>query len=163
MVRKSVISNSGLKVEGSTNGGTNIELKVPNTVIGQWELLTLDFTAGIGYSYGTLVFFADFVENRTTGTTVYIDNITGTVPVSIKQLSGASIKVYPNPADEVMFVQYPDMTGLTISNLIGQTIKIQKFQTTSSRSIELSDLPTGVYFITVESRSGTYTSKFMVK
>jgi hypothetical protein len=163
MVYKPNISNSGLKVEGSTNGGSNIELKVPNTVTNTWELLTFDFTAGVGYSYGTLVFFADFVENRTSGPTVYMDNITGTAPSSVRELSGPSIKVFPNPADEVMFIQCPDMTGFTITNMIGQTIRMEKFQTISSRSIELSDMPAGLYFLTVESGSRSYTSKFMVR
>lgn len=163
MVYKTELTNSGLKVEASTNGGSPIELKIANTVINQWELLTFDFSAGVGYSYGTLVFFADFVESRTTATTVLIDNITGTAPSSVRELSGPSVKVFPNPADEVMYVQYPDMTGFTIANMIGQTIRMEKFQTASSRSIELSDMPTGVYFITVESLSGTYTSKFMVR
>jgi len=163
MVYKPNISNSGLKVEGSTNGGPNIELKVPNTVQNTWELLTFDFTAGINYSYGTLVFFADFVENRTSGPTVYMDNITGTAPTSVRELSGPSIKVFPNPVDEIMYVQAPDMTGYTITNMIGQTIRMEKFQTVNSRSVELSDMATGVYFITVESLTGTHTSKFMVR
>jgi len=163
MVYKPVVSNSGLKVEGSTNGGPNIELKVPNTGMNQWELLTFDFTAGVGFSYGTLVFFADFVENRTSGPTVYMDNITGTAPTSIRQISGPSLKVFPNPADEMIYVQYPDMTGFTISNMIGQNIRMEKFQAVSSRSIELSNMPAGIYFIIVESLSGSYTSKFMVR
>jgi hypothetical protein len=163
MVYKTVVSNCGLKVEAPIDGGSVTEAMVPNTVINQWELLSFDFTACIGYSFSRLTLFPDFPATRTAGTTVYIDNITGTAPSSVKELSDVSIIVYPNPADEVMFVQCPDMTGFTITNMIGQTIRMEKFQTISSRSIELSDMPAGVYFLTVESGSRSYTSKFMVR
>lgn len=163
MVYKSIVSPSCLKVEASTNGGSNNELKVPNTLINQWEQLSFDFTANIGYTYARLVFFPDFPDTRTGGTTAYIDNIAGTVPSSVKKLSATSISIFPNPADEVLNVQASDLTGYTITNMIGQTIRKDKFQTVSSRSIEISDMPAGVYFITIESLGGSHTAKFMVR
>ena len=73
MVYKDKLSPSGLKVE---QGGDAVELTVSNTVTGEWELLVFDFTAAIGDTHPRLVFFPDFPEgDRTTGGTVYIDNI----------------------------------------------------------------------------------------
>mgnify|MGYP002391638166 CR=1 FL=1 len=163
MVYKTIISPSCLKVEASADGGTNTELKVSNTVINAWEQLSFDFTSQIGYSFQRLVFFPDFPDTRTGGTTVYIDNISGTGATSIQKLPAVSISIFPNPADEIMFVQAPDMTGYAITNMIGQTIRMEKFQAVSSRSVELSNMTPGVYFITIESLNGSHTSKFMVK
>ncbi|HSO85978.1 MAG TPA: fasciclin domain-containing protein, partial [Draconibacterium sp.] len=75
MVWKSVISPVGFKLEGSTNGGPVTEVKVSNTVVNQWEKLTFDLSSLVGYSYNRIVIFPDFPATRTSGTTVYIDNI----------------------------------------------------------------------------------------
>jgi uncharacterized surface protein with fasciclin (FAS1) repeats/predicted lipoprotein with Yx(FWY)xxD motif len=75
MVWKSVISPVAFKVEASTNGGPVTEVKVSNTVVNQWEKLTFDMSALVGYSYDRIVIFPDFPATRTSGTTVYIDNI----------------------------------------------------------------------------------------
>lgn len=163
MVYKTIISPSCLKVEASSNGGTNTELKVSNTVINAWEQLSFDFTSQIGYTFQRLVFFPDFPDARTGGTTAYIDNISGGASTSVNKIPAVSISIFPNPADDIMFVQAPDMTGYAITNMIGQTIRMEKFQTVSNRSIELSNVAAGVYFITIESLTGTHTSKFMVK
>jgi len=163
MVYKTIISPSCLKVEASADGGTNTELKVSNTLTNTWEQLSFDFTSQIGYSFQRLVFFPDFPDTRTGGTTAYIDNISGTGASSVWNPRDVSISVFPNPADDVMYVQAPDMTGFSITNMIGQTVRMEKFQTISSKSIELSDMAAGVYFIIIESLTGTHTSKFMVK
>lgn len=163
MVYKTIISPSCMKLEQSTNGGPTAEIKVPNTLTNQWERMSFDMSACIGYSYPRLTIFPDFPDTRTGGTIAYIDNLQGAANLSSKPLSAVSVLVYPNPADEVLTVQAPDMTGYTISNMIGQTIRTDKFLTVSNRSIEISDMPAGVYFITIESSKGSYTSKFMVK
>jgi uncharacterized surface protein with fasciclin (FAS1) repeats len=75
MVWKSVISPVAFKVEASTNGGPVTEVKVSNTVTNQWEKLTFDMSALVGYSYDRIVIFPDFPNTRTSGTTVYVDNI----------------------------------------------------------------------------------------
>jgi hypothetical protein len=163
MVYKTIISPCGMKVEQSTNGGPATEKEVSNTVINQWERISFDLSGAVGYSYGRLTFFPDFPDTRTGGTTVYLDNFQGAANLSTRSLSETSIMVYPNPADEILSVQAPDMTGYTITNMIGQTIRKDKFQTVNNRSVDISDMPAGVYFITIESLNGSYTSKFMVR
>ena len=76
MVNRSTIGRSALKVESSSDGGPVIELFATNTVVDEWELLTYDFTAGIGFSYPRFVIFPDFPDAaRTAGATVLLDNI----------------------------------------------------------------------------------------
>jgi len=77
MVWKSVISDVGIKFEA--NSASTGEIKVPNTLINQWEELTFDFSGKIGEPSSTningLVIFPDFTA-RTTENVIYFDNIT---------------------------------------------------------------------------------------
>lgn len=88
MVYKSVISDVGIKFVTAT-GWAQPEIKVPNTLMNQWEELTFDFSPYIGIPgqpgpYDQIVIFPDYVA-RTTDNTCYIDNISfpGAVPVTI--------------------------------------------------------------------------------
>ncbi len=159
MVYKSVVSNCALKIEG--DGVSAIEVKVPNTVTNQWELLTFDFSAAVGLNYKRFVIFPDFPDTRTGGSVNYFDNIVTVGTTSVNEFAEASIRVYPNPADEILNIEHQGMTSLTISNLLGKTIKTYTFQPSNSKSVEVSDLLTGAYIISVKTAKGTFASKFM--
>lgn len=77
MVYKSVISDVGIKFENATQGSTG-EIRVPNTVVNQWEELTFDFTGVIGNPVNTditgFIVFPDF-DTRTQQNVVYFDNV----------------------------------------------------------------------------------------
>lgn len=79
MVYKSVISDVGIKLVTPT-GAALPEIKVPNTVVNQWEELTFDFSSQISFfaePFDQVVVFPDFSGNpRTYGTIAYFDNIT---------------------------------------------------------------------------------------
>jgi len=159
MVYKSVVSNCALKLEG--DGLSAIEVKVPNTLINQWEILTFDFAAAVGLTYNRLVIFPDFPDTRTEGSVNYIDNIATTGATSVNERAIASIKVYPNPADEFLNVEHQGMTSLTISGLLGKTIKTFTFQPSDSRMVNVNDLKTGAYIISIQTAKGTFATKFM--
>ncbi len=161
MVHKDVISRCGLKLEG--DGVDPVEVLVANTGTGAWELVTFDFTAAIGNTYKRLVFFPDFPESRDgVGSNCYIDNIGflggGTLVGSLKE---ASFSVYPNPAAERLTVRYPDMNSVTITNVVGQRIRSMELQHSNFEVIEVSDLKSGVYFLTVETANKTVSTKFI--
>ncbi len=162
LVYKTVISPVTIKVELPSNGGSVLSVTQENTLTDEWELLTFDFSAALNRFYGRLTIFPDFVTSaRTSGTTVFIDNIANHDITSVKQISGASLTLYPNPAENKLFIQYPRMSGLRISNLLGKTVQSYKFATVNSKTVDLKDMHTGIYFISVETVGGTYTSKFI--
>jgi len=73
MVYKPVISNIGMKFEGSSPA---VEIQIPNTVTNQWEEITFDFSASIGNTYSRLVIIPDFdMAGRTQENIIYFDNI----------------------------------------------------------------------------------------
>lgn len=79
MVYKDVISPVGIKLVTNSDWAQP-EIKVSNTKINEWEELTFDFTALIGFpgipgAFDRIVIFPDFPGARTAGSTTYIDNI----------------------------------------------------------------------------------------
>ena len=84
MVYKTKISDVGIKFATPT-GGAQAEIKVANTLINQWELITIDFSGYIGLGETTgldqIIIFPDFI-NRTADDIIYFDNITFGVPLA---------------------------------------------------------------------------------
>jgi hypothetical protein len=81
MVYKSVISDVGIKF-ASASGASTGEIKVPNTLVNQWEELTFNFSAKIGETNDQIVVFPDFQTGRTTNNICYFDNITFSAAVT---------------------------------------------------------------------------------
>ena len=77
MVYKTKISDVGIKY-ATPAGGAQMELKVANTVVNQWELITIDFSEYIGLGETTgldqIVIFPDFIA-RDADDVIYFDNI----------------------------------------------------------------------------------------
>lgn len=163
MVLKTITSPVAVKLEQSINGGAINTTTHDNTLTDEWEMMTFDMTAAIGKIYGRLTIFPDFPATRTGGTIVYLDNIANAAPTAVKQLSGEALKLYPNPAEDIMYVQYPKMSSLTISDVLGKTIARYNFQLSNSKALDLSEMNSGMYFLTAKTANGIITSKFMKK
>lgn len=115
MVYKTKISDVGIKFATPT-GGAQTEIKVANTLINQWELITIDFTGYIGLGETTgldqIIVFPDFI-NRTADDIIFFDNITFGIPVlnpidlpitfeddqtpTFSDFNGSSSLLIPNP------------------------------------------------------------------
>lgn len=77
MVYKTVISDVGLKF-AEANGDAQLEVKVANTKINEWEELTFDLSGSIGAgatgNIDQLIIFPDF-NSRNSNNIIYFDNI----------------------------------------------------------------------------------------
>jgi hypothetical protein len=77
MVYKTKISDIGIKYV-TPSGGAQMEIKVANTLVNQWELITIDFSDYIGLGETTgldqIVIFPDFIT-RDADDIIYFDNI----------------------------------------------------------------------------------------
>ena len=78
MVWKPTISDIGIKFV-TPSGAADIEIKVANTLVNQWEEITIDYSSRIGTPNATnvdqIVIFPDFTT-REQDNIIYIDNIT---------------------------------------------------------------------------------------
>jgi len=124
MVWKTVISDVGIKLV-SANGWSQGEIKVPNTLVNQWEELTFNFAGYLNPppsegQFDQIVIFPDFAA-RTQENIIYFDNIT----FSPEIISGPTVPA-PTPTlpqNEVISVfsdVYNDIPGTNLNPNWGQ-------------------------------------------
>ena len=128
MVYKTKISDVGIKFATPT-GGAQAEIKVANTLINQWELITIDFTGYIGLGETTgldqIIVFPDFI-NRTADDIIYFDNITFGVPVANPIALPITLEGGQAPAfsdfngSSTLVIDNPDPSGANTSATVAQ-------------------------------------------
>jgi transglutaminase-like putative cysteine protease len=125
MVHKSRVSPVGIKFEGAL--GSSPELKVENTVTGEWEELTFDFSSEIGKSYSRIVIIPDFLE-RDEENIVYLDNLI--LPKGVEVEVSEPEVAAPTPEDdqaEVISIfsdAYEDLAGTDLDPSWGQSTEV---------------------------------------
>jgi len=175
MVWKSVISDVGIKLV-TPSAAALPEIKIPNTLINQWELITFDFSSYIGQGpYATqmvdqVVIFPDFnLAGRTSDNICYFDNVWGMDSVSqacsgvsISESEKMSFSFFPNPATDLITIESESsIDAITIYDIKGAVVAKEN---TSSKiiSIDIIKLISGVYF--VEARvNGQLVRKKLIK
>jgi hypothetical protein len=86
-----------------------------------------------------------------------------------ENVSNVNLDVYPNPTNGELFVDVNllDAQDFTISviNTLGQTVKeVKQIQSNGGKiKIDLSDKNTGVYFVTVKSKSGSKVKRIVLQ
>jgi Zn-dependent metalloprotease len=87
-------------------------------------------------------------STETTFTTV-ISNCT-TTGISANTVSSSSLIVYPNPAQDNLFIQSASgITGLSVIDMLGKTILLQQPENKEVLSLDISGLAPGVYFVKI--------------
>lgn len=88
---------------------------------------------------------------------------------SIKILDFAvktSVQVYPNPASDFIYIKTDAVTAKTVARLVnsaGQTVKQTAFSTQTNMSIPLANIPSGIYYLQLETDGLKETYKIAVK
>ena len=137
MVYKTKISDIGIKYV-TPSGGAQMELKVANTLVNQWELITIDFSDYIGLPETTgldqIVIFPDFIT-RDADDIIYFDNISfgpfepGEIielPVDFELDTDYGIIGFEGA--ESALVQNPDPSGENTSETVVETTKTEGAQ-----------------------------------
>lgn len=85
-------------------------------------------------------------------------------PMSINEFDKDKISIYPNPAADEIQIQLPtnDNYSLQMYNALGQLVK-SKAVTTNKTSIAVSDLPNGVYYISISGEGLTYHKQLVIE
>lgn len=89
----------------------------------------------------------------------YVWGVKGTT--SAKDLNALSFKVFPNPVKDMITLQLPEMKGIVISDIMGRTVRNINLNGLNSKNVELGALKSGLYFISVKTAKGIYSSKFI--
>lgn len=115
------------------------------------ETNTLELEETIGYREGTVAVGS-----------IFSFNWDGNGVMDVNQLN--SIKVYPNPANNVVNIaNLVNVSKVEISNILGQVVYTNSTPA-ATISVNTSNLSNGVYFITIsDNKNNTRTERFMKK
>jgi hypothetical protein len=115
-------------------GGNQISGGVTNAITVQWA------DVGVGSVSVTETNQEGCVGNQVTA------NV-GLWYTGIAPGPNAGIAVYPNPVKEVLYINHiQEATTLFITNIIGKNVKEMKL-ISGSQTVDVSDLPEGIYFL----------------
>lgn len=156
----------------SLNYSPQILSSIIITDISTWTLISESYQAIGGEKFITI---GNFMDNANTDTLCinpnynptinsayyYIDNVfvglDTTVHVNESVLLGNDIKIYPNPAKDKIIItnndNYSEEIEVTISNITGQRIIFEKFQSQSQnqKEINISKLINDIYILKIQS------------
>ncbi len=103
------------------------------------------------------------------GTSVYKDSIEITTGVSISEALLSAISLYPNPNDGQFKVELPNQLkgdfSLSVSEISGKVIRKITASTANQESLkfDISDLPDGVYLVTIKTSEGSKNIRVVKK
>jgi hypothetical protein len=172
MVYKERNTEVGLKLERSINDGEVINIYMPTEKTFEWELVTFEYGDQVNNKYyrRLTVFVDHYPEGETRpendSTDVYVDNIgvPGSYVSTRKQFEDCEMMLYPTPAEHLMAVKYADgLTGITLTDVMGRQVRTMNFGLTDNKVINVSELATGIYFLTAETVNGKVTMRFLKK
>jgi len=169
-----------LKVEDATNPAISVETEDTTNVAMEWAYLVFDFaneangTAAldVNNTYDKVSIFFNFgAEGSTVGAqTYYWDNVsfgdsTG-VPFTGISFLQTGVMIYPNPVQNQLHVRFETAPAqpaqVALYDLNGRQVKQTTVQGQTS-TLELSDLPEGMYLFTLQSKAGIFRQKVTVR
>ena len=113
-----------------------------------------------GDYYYQVTAFRSYCES----TPAWADDETDYIHVEVTSVSEngeAGLNVYPNPANTLMSVEAEGLQQVTICNVMGQVVKMQRCNE-DGVVINTADLASGMYTISVKTHQGTMTKRFSV-
>lgn len=100
---------------------------------------------------------------------VWDDGLFNCAPLNTEDFElGQNIQMYPNPASDILNIEVfntlQNISSVSIINSLGQVITTLNNNTSSSKmNVNVSNLTTGLYFVTITTDSASVTKKLLVK
>jgi len=84
------------------------------------------------------------------------------IPVGLEELSDGSVKVYPNPAQETLYIQFNGVADARIIDVFGKEVIETKLENQTNQ-INVQSLNPGIYFLQIMQANTIDTHKFIKK
>jgi hypothetical protein len=100
-----------------------------------------------------------------TGKTFYMDNLYfyNDTPTGLNTAESSNTICYPNPVvDKLTVSAQSEISQVAVRNLLGQSVKVVSVNSTT-KSIDLSSIASGNYFVTVKLANGQVSTQKLVK
>lgn len=88
-------------------------------------------------------------------------NFSVELPASLKDRNSITLDVYPNPAQNYIFVNAEVGSSINIYNLLGATVKTTT-QVSEKTRVDISNLDSGTYLIRINNKNGSAVSKLQI-
>jgi hypothetical protein len=131
-------------------------------IVESWEWVDLSSLGNVD----SVIFFLSSSDTGSFGMNTpaffAIDNFTtANSPASVDETELTSVRVFPNPASEFIFIETANMDVYSVSiiNMNGETI-IRKENDFNS-AMDIRSLPSGIYFVQIISNEKTLTRKLI--
>jgi hypothetical protein len=101
-------------------------------------------------------------EGAVTTGSLEIDSINTTVLLATPEQSLEKIRIYPNPASDYITLNIPfnDSGTAIFYNVLGQEVMTQELTSINSK-IDISELHSGIYMLTIKTKQGSITKKLI--
>ena len=110
--------------------------------------------------------YTGVITNFSTDATQHNIAVSGDVITGINSPNNIHFKVFPNPSSGVFTINYPSSCrfgDIIITNIFGEIVSNFRNQNLKTSTIDLSNQPSGIYFISLKTESGTYTRKLFIQ
>lgn len=162
-----VYNHVGRALLGGFNGEPN---SVPTSInAGDTVSHNFNYTIPSGTNVNDLHIVVVLID-QTDGSIVSAKQTTVAQALSVEDVVGiSSIKVYPNPAKDVINVSLQETAGnytFTVSDLLGRTVINRAYEGLNGAQniqIPVSQLKSGHYILNINDGNASYSSKFIVK
>lgn len=132
-----------------------------------WKMATIGIPQSMQNSTELIV---KFVATSDYGNNLFIDNIwMSASPLSMEEATAADLKLFPNPAKDIAQVEFNASNDgdveLNIIDLNGRTVSTVNTTVTAGAqniSLDVSDLPSGVYMVQVRQNDNINTLRLNV-
>ncbi|MFQ3579877.1 MAG: T9SS type A sorting domain-containing protein, partial [Bacteroidales bacterium] len=88
-----------------------------------------------------------------------VSNLSESSLTSADIINLADVRIYPNPAQAVLFVSTPTPVSVTISTVSG--VQVLSHQATDITAINIASLPQGIYLLHITNQTGSETVRFV--
>lgn len=95
----------------------------------------------------------------------YTDTISVEINTSITAISEIGLELYPNPAANIVYLKKEGdvINSVRVLNTEGRLVRELKNLTTSSVSVDVSELKAGLYLLLVQTEQGSFTGRLVKK
>jgi hypothetical protein len=160
--------NDDIKMLVASESGYIYQYENINDLNESFTLTTTNFQ-NIKDGIKTSVVFEDFNgDNKRdlflgneSGGLIYFENNDESNGSSIKSTDKIEFEFFPNPIQGLIYIKTSKETEIEIFSLIGQ--KVFEKKVTNSRSIDISSLTNGTYFLRIIQNKGTRTEKIIIQ
>ena len=80
----------------------------------------------------------------------------------IEEVENENIKIYPNPANDFINIEINDNHNGNFNISIYNSLGIKVMETSNENTINIEDLPSGMYFINVTTENLNKTKKIII-